>query len=179
MHKSLLLSLFLFCCYFAPNTAQITESEVLPEGVLFARYTDSQRPANPIEGLCFYNTDAKSMECYDGFVWRTLCGTPTTTSNVPLINCPTASFVLDECMLTVSWTHNDPLSTSVNYDLRVNGQDPGLSVTYPTMSNTIDICNTLGVNSGSGTINLDVEFWYDGDFGDAERIRGCTINYSY
>lgn len=143
MNKSNFLILIIFCFYSSSSIAQISESEVLPEGILFARYPDSVKPANPVEGLCIYNTDLKTLECYDGTEWKSFCDcddNPPTSSNNVVFNCPPSSFVLDECLLTVNWAHDNPLSTTVNYDIRINGVDEGPSVTYPTLSKTIDIC---------------------------------------
>jgi len=119
-------------------------------------------------------------EGYDGTTWKSLtsCGSQT-DSTAPVLSCP-ANFVLDNCNLTVNWTHNNPESTTVNYDLRLNGIDPGQSVTYPTSSNTIDICssNVLGINSGSGSIEVELLFWYDGDYNNPISAGSCMVNYN-
>lgn len=96
------------------------------------------------------------------------------------ISCPAPSFVLSNCLLTVNWVHSNPTSTTVNYDLRLNGVDPGTSVTYPATSNTIDVCSLLGINSGTGTIDVDLLWWYDGDLNNIDTILGtCSINYDF
>ncbi len=94
-----------------------------------------------------------------------------------VLNCPTSSFLLDTCSYTFSWTHPNPASTVVNYDLRINGKDPGLSVTYPATSNTVDICNLLGITSGTGTIIVELIYWYDGDLSNFDTAQVCTIDY--
>ena len=95
------------------------------------------------------------------------------------LNCPTTNFVQDNCSYTLSWTHSSPLSNVVNYDLRINGIDPGPSVTYPSNSISVDLCNVLGINSGSGNFTVELLYWYDGDFSNHVSAGTCTINYNY
>ncbi len=97
----------------------------------------------------------------------------------PLLICPPSNFVLDNCNYTVSWSHNNPTSTTVNYDLRINGVDPGLSVMYPISSNTIDICSALGISSGTGTLNIELLYWYDGDLTNIVSAGTCVVNYDF
>ncbi len=94
-----------------------------------------------------------------------------------VFSCPAPNFVLNNCNYTVNWIHDNPLSTTVNYDLRINGIDPGLSVVYPATSNSIDICNTLGLNSGTGTLNIELLYWYDGDVTNQLSAGTCPVDY--
>ncbi len=102
----------------------------------------------------------------------------TTNSSPPVLTCPAPNYVLDNCNYTVNWVHNNPLSTTVNYDLRINGIDPGPSVVYPVNSNTIDICNLLGITSGSGSFTVELVYWYDGDLTNIVSAGVCTVNYN-
>ncbi len=101
-----------------------------------------------------------------------------TVSNDAILICPATNFELDTCSYTVNWTHDTPLTTTVNYDLRINGIDPGLSVTYPITSNTIDLCNTLGITSGAGTFDVELLYWYDGDVNNMLSAGTCAVNYN-
>lgn len=87
---------------------------------------------------------------------------PKSTTDAPGLTCPAPNFELDQCSFTVNWTHNHPTSTTVNYDLRINGIDPGPSVVYPAVSNTVNFCNLLGISSGSGSFEVKLLYWYDG-----------------
>lgn len=102
-----------------------------------------------------------------------------TAVTAPVLSCPAAGYVLDNCNYTVSWTHDNPTSTTVNYDLRINGIDPGPSVVYPTTSNTVDICNLLGISSGSGSFDIELLYWYDGDLNNIVSAGVCTVNYNF
>ncbi len=97
----------------------------------------------------------------------------------PELSCTAPNFVLDTCSYMVSWTHPNPLSTTVNYDLKINGIDPGPSVVYPATSKTVDICNLLGINSGNGSVDIELFYWYDGDVSDIRSAGICTINYNF
>ncbi len=101
----------------------------------------------------------------------------TTNSAPPVLTCPAPNYVLDNCSYTVNWVHNNPLSTTVNYDLRINGIDPGPSVVYPANSNTIDICSLLGISSGTGSFTVELIYWYDGDLTNMVSAGVCTVNY--
>jgi|GEM_PF-2916928 len=109
-------------------------------------------------------------------VFSTVPASDTLRSNA-VVNCPIVNFELDNCNYTVTWIHDNPVSTAVNYDLRVNGIDPGPSVTYPMTSNTIDICNLLGITSGTGSFDIELLYWYDGDNLNQISAGICTINY--
>ncbi len=96
-----------------------------------------------------------------------------------VLSCPSPNFELETCSYTFNWVHDSPLSTTVNYDLRINGIDPGLSVVYPANSNTIDICNLLGITTGSGTLTVELLYWYDGDLNNMLSAGVCTIDYDF
>ncbi len=102
---------------------------------------------------------------------------PKSTNPEVIFNCPAPNFVLDTCSYTFSWTHPNPTSTTVNYDLIINGKDVGPSVSYPVNSNTVDICALLGITSGSGTISGEIHYWFDGDVTNIDTIEICSINY--
>jgi len=133
---------------------------------------------NPQSGTIKWT--GQDFEGYDGTSWKSLtsCGSQN-NSTAPALNCP-PNFVLDNCNLTVNWTHSNPESSTVNYDLRLNGIDPGQSVTYPVVSNTIDICSpsVLGINSGSGSIEVELLYWYDGDYNNPISAGSCMLNYN-
>ncbi len=100
-------------------------------------------------------------------------------STAPLLTCPAANFVLNDCSYTFSWTHANPISNTVNYDLRINGVDPGLSVVYPINSNTIDLCTALGISTGAGALDVELLYWYDGDVTNILSAGNCLINYDF
>jgi len=102
-----------------------------------------------------------------------------TARTVPVLSCSPLNFVLSSCNYTVNWVHQNPLSTTVNYDLRINGIDPSPSVTYPTTSNTVDICNILGISSGTGSFDVELFYWYDGDVSNQISAGICTVNYDF
>jgi len=52
-------------------------------------------------------------------------------------------------------------------------------VTYPATSNTIDICDVLGISSGSGTFNVELLYWYDGEVDNQLSAGTCTVNYDF
>jgi hypothetical protein len=57
------------------------------------------------------------------------CGEDTSTE--PQLLCPEDTFILkDKGNYTINWIHNNPVSTVVNYDLRINQQDPCPYVTH-------------------------------------------------
>jgi len=93
------------------------------------------------------------------------------------INCPSAGFTLNNCNYTISWTHNNPSSSIVNYDLNINGIDPGPSVLYPVSSNTIDICSLIGM--GSGTLSIELFYWYNGDTSNIMSAGTCMLNFNF
>ncbi len=101
------------------------------------------------------------------------------TADVPKLVCPSPNFVLDTCAYTVSWTHANPLSTTVNYDLRINGLDPSPSVTYPATSLEVDICSLLGITTGTGSIEVKLLYWYDGDLTNIDTAGVCMIDYNF
>jgi len=103
---------------------------------------------------------------------------PKSVNTAPALTCPAPNYVLNNCSYTVNWTHPNPVSTVVNYDLRINGIDPGLSKVYPVTSNTVDICNLLGISSGSGTLTIEMLYWYDGDLNNIISTGVCTVNYN-
>ncbi len=112
-------------------------------------------------------------------IYTTIPKSTDTINTAPSQNCPAPGFVLDNCNYTISWVHDAPLSTTVNYDLRINGIDPGPSVVYPATSNTIDICSLLGITSGSGSFDVELVYWYDGDLNNIVSVGFCTVNYSF
>ncbi len=67
MKKIFLLALLALPVYL---TAQINESELTTDGIVFPRMTTSQRNVlNAIPGQCIYNTDSEILECYTGNNW--------------------------------------------------------------------------------------------------------------
>jgi len=59
------LSLFSTLCI-----SQINEIEFLPEGIIFPKMNTAQRNAlSPSQGQCIYNTQSKTLECFDGSIW--------------------------------------------------------------------------------------------------------------
>ena len=129
-----------------------------------------------------YNLDA-DINAADRIVFNANNGIYTvipksTGGSPPVLSCP-PNFVLNNCNYTVNWVHSNPTSTTVNYDLRINGIDPGQSVNYPATSNTIDICSLLGINSGSGTFEVELVYWYDSDLTNIISAGFCTVNYNF
>lgn len=52
--------------------AQISEIELTPDGVVFPRMNTTQRNSlNPTQGQCIFNTQIKTLECFDGSEWTT------------------------------------------------------------------------------------------------------------
>ncbi len=67
MKNLILLSMMLFPMFLS---AQILESEVNPDGIIFPRMdTNTRDGLNAVQGHCIYNTDTNSIECYDGTNW--------------------------------------------------------------------------------------------------------------
>jgi len=112
-------------------------------------------------------------------IFTTIPKSKDTIETRPVLGCVASNFVLDTCIYKFTWTHNNPVSTTVNYDLRINGVDPGPSVSYPATFNTIDICNILGINSGSGSLEIVLLYWYDEDLTQIDTLDACTINYNF
>ena len=55
--------------------AQISEVELVSDGVVFPRMNTAQRNVlSPVQGQCIYNTQTKSLECYDGTQWSSNTG---------------------------------------------------------------------------------------------------------
>ncbi len=102
---------------------------------------------------------------------------PNTINTTPELIAPSPNYVLNNCTYTPTWTHTNPTSTTVNYDIRINGIDPALSVPYPATSNTFDICNILGINSGTGSFDVELLYWYDGGL-PILSAGVYTVNYS-
>lgn len=51
--------------------AQIYESEIKPEGIIFPRVNTAQRDAiTAVQGQCIYNIDTNNTECFDGTTWQ-------------------------------------------------------------------------------------------------------------
>ncbi len=124
----------------------------------------------------WYDGDLTTIDSTESCIVNYNLGGP---SSEAMLTCPSSSFVLTNCNFTVNWTHANPSSTTVNYDLRINGVDPGLSVVYPATSNTINICNAIGISSGSGTLNIELLYWYDGDLTNVDTAVICTIDYDF
>lgn len=104
---------------------------------------------------------------------------PKMTGTAPELVCPAPNYVHNNCMYTVNWTHPNPVSTTVNYDLKINGIDPGPSVLYPVTSNTVDLCSLLGISSGSGSFDVELFYWYDGDLNNINSVSICTVSYNF
>ena len=58
-------------------------------------------------------------------------------ADAPTLVCHAAT--ITDPNYTLEWTHTNPNSTTVNYDPRVNGIDPGNSVTYPATTFPINL----------------------------------------
>ena len=166
-----ILILFTSICF-----AQISESEVLADGILFARYSDSAKPANPEEGLCIYNIDINCLECYDGIAWQPMCSS--TQASGFYINSPNSCGQIDENGISV----NDVISatcSSINftcgtvadavlYEVKVGSQPLLSDYNLVSAANTnilIDNYPTDGTN-----------FWITVDFlNAANELIGQTI----
>ena len=60
----------LLILFFLNLSAQTTEVELIPDGIIFPRMNTNQRNAlNAVPGQCIYNTNSKAIECYDGTSW--------------------------------------------------------------------------------------------------------------
>lgn len=122
----------------------------------------------------------QDFEGFTGTVWKSLTNCDSEPPNAEaVLTCPAQNFVLKDCSYKFSWIHQNPISSTVNYDLRINGVDPGPSVVYPESSNTIDICNTLGISKGTGTLEVELLYWYDGDVNAQLSAGICNINYDF
>ena len=166
-----LISLILCLCTFQISFAQSEKANI--KGAIKISNSDSQ---NPAEGTIRWT--GQDFEGFDGTEWKSLTCCVDGESSDAILSCP-SNFVLDNCSLTVNWTHDNPLSSTVNYDLKINGVDPGPSVTHPISSNTIDICSALGITTGSGTLNIELLYWYDGDLNTILSAGTCTVNYDF
>ncbi len=63
------LSAFLIL-FFLNLSAQTTEVELIPDGIVFPRMNTNQRNAlSAVQGQCIYNTNSKAIECYNGTSW--------------------------------------------------------------------------------------------------------------
>ena len=169
-----LISLILCVCTFQISFAQSEKADI--RGAMKISNSDSQ---NPVEGTIRWT--GQDFEGFDGTEWKSLTCCSDGESPDAIISCP-SNFVLDNCNVTVNWTHDNPVSTTVNYDLRIsvspdNVVDPSLSVTYPATSNTVNFCESLSVSSGTGTLTIELLYWYDGDVDAAISVGICMINY--
>ena len=167
MRKLILLIICISFYQFA--SAQSEKADI--KGAIKISNNDSQ---NPVEGTIRWT--GQDFEGFDGTEWRSLTCCVDGESSDVILSCP-SNFVLDNCSLTVNWTHDNPLSSTVNYNLRLNGVDLGNSVGYPMTSNTIDICDVLNITTGTGTIDVELLYWYDGDFTTTETAGSCTLSY--
>ncbi len=95
-----------------------------------------------------------------------------------VLSCPVPNFVLNSCYYTVSWMHDNPLSTTVNYELRINGIVPGPSVAYPATFNSVEICNLLNLTLDTGSFDVELLYWYDGDASNPISAGTCKIDYN-
>lgn len=67
MKYYLTICLFGFCIILS---GQIKETELLSDGIVFPRMNTNQRNAlTPVQGQCIYNTQTKTVECYNGSNW--------------------------------------------------------------------------------------------------------------
>ena len=173
------LILFVICSSLCQSAFSQSEKMEI-EGAMILGNTEVE---NPKIGTIRWS--GQDFEGFDGAEWKSLthCGDDPFSTNA-VLSCP-SNVVLDNCNLTVNWTHDNPVSSTVNYDLRLyhvsnpNGVDPGPSVTYPAKSNTVSICDpqTLGINSGTGSIDVELLYWYDGDTNAQISAGSCTVNY--
>ncbi len=135
-------------------------------------------PTTPVEGLPLTLPANSSLVYFptESFCYITVCPTVSPVDSV-VINCPTA--VLTDCDLLVDLTHNNPTSITVDYDILINGAAvSGASFSAPTTSNTIDICTALGITSGSGTADVSIRYFYDGDTTQVFQSENtCTVQY--
>lgn len=163
--------------YSSLSFSQISESEVLSEGILFARFPDSVKPANPEIGLCIYNTDFKCLECYDGNQWQSMCSSSVPASGF-YINSPNNCGQLDEngikiidAIYTTCSSINivcDALANIVAYDVKVGSQP--LASNYNLISTSDDqfLINNYPLD--------ETVFWITIDFLDAANtLIGQTI----
>lgn len=61
-----LILTFLFTNIFA----QISESEIRSDGIVFPRYSETHKQSiSAIQGQCIFNTSKNSIECYNGTQW--------------------------------------------------------------------------------------------------------------
>ena len=180
MNKLILVVICSSLCQIAFSQSEKMEIE----GAIVISNSEDQ---NPSAGTIQWT--GQDFEGFDGTEWKSLTNGNDCSDNPsapPILSRP-SNFVLDNCNLTVNWSHNNPLSNTVNYDLRLyhinspNGVDPGQSVTYTATSNTVDIClpTVLGINSGSGVIDIELLYWYDGDYNNPISAGNCTVNYDF
>ena len=164
--------LFIFCmciCYTSFTQHEMTDIR----GAIKLSNSEAQ---NPVDGTIRWT--GQDFEGFDGTEWKSLTCCSSTEGDA-ILNCPAQNFTLTDCNLFVNWTHPNPESTTVSYDIRINGVDLGTPVSYPATSNTIDVCSALGINSGSGTFELQLIFWYDGDFSTRYSTASCTMAYDF
>ncbi len=156
--------------------SQITESEVQQEGILFARYPDSLKPSNPVEGLCIYNTDLDCLECYNGTQWRPMCSSEQASGFY--INSPNSCGEIDENGISVVDIINATCSSmnftcgtvteAVLYELKVG--------TQPLQSD-FNFVSTANINMLIDNYPTDgTTFWITVDFlNAANELIGQTI----
>lgn len=74
---------FFICLFSIISVAQISEVELIADGIVFPRMNTSQRNAlNPVQGQCIFNTQTKSLECYDGTFWTSATGGSGSSSSI-------------------------------------------------------------------------------------------------
>lgn len=65
--------LFLFVLTVQNLSAQISRATINYESIIFPNLSTTQRNAlTPSQGQCLYNTDTKSLECFNGTKWLTM-----------------------------------------------------------------------------------------------------------
>lgn len=53
--------------------AQISEVELVSDGIVFSRMDTAQRNAlSPVQGQCIFNTQSKDLDCFNGTQWTFL-----------------------------------------------------------------------------------------------------------
>lgn len=100
------------------------------------------------------------------------------SGDVPQLICPPNGTVITDPNYAITWVHSNPTSTVVNYDPRVNGIDPGPSVTYPATTFPVTLTNYVQAGT-AGTATIEILYWYDTNTSEILSAGTCDIQYDF
>lgn len=172
--------IFFVICSTLCQVALAQQEKIEIDGAIVISNNEDQ---NPIAGTIRWT--GQDFEGFDGTRWKSFTNSCSgDLSSPPVFSCP-SDVVLDNCNMTVNWTHDNPASSTVHYRVRLFGGNrpagiiPGTPLAYPINSKTIDFCGLLGISSGSGIIEVQLIYYYDNDPSQMIFTEKCPVNYNF